>query len=188
MQPAKPLKIMKSFPAKFSWLNAYTTPKIWAEARKHYGELEIAGKNSNANILKWAKEVGVSGWYDNDDIPWCGLFVAICVLRAGYKTTGSQLLAAKSWAKWGVEVKKGDESFNDILVFSRTGGNHVGFYCGENDTAFLIYGGNQSNAVGFAWIAKDRLIACRRVAFINKPDTVKKIKLTYSGELSVNEA
>lgn len=179
---------MRALPEKFGWLQKFKSPFIWAEARKHYGELEIKGKTSNASIMKWAKEVGVSGWYKNDDVPWCGLFVAICVLRAGYKTVGNKLLAALQWAKWGVEVEKGDESFNDILVFKRPGGGHVGFYCGENADAYLTYGGNQSNAVGFAWIDKTRLVACRRLAFKNKPDTVKKIWLAYNGELSENEA
>lgn len=179
---------MKSLPLKFQWLDAISTPKIWAEARRHYGQLEHVGKGSNVNILSWAKEVGVSGWYDDDDIPWCGLFIAICVLRAGYKTVGSTLLAAISWAKWGIDVAKGQECFGDILVFGRTGGNHVGLYIAENKTAFLVYGGNQSNAVGFAWIAKSRLKACRRPAYKNKPESVKKIWLAESGELSVNEA
>lgn len=178
---------MKALPQKFAWLDNFTSPLIWVEARKHYGVLEVPGKDSNPDILKWAKEAGVSGWYTNDDIPWCGLFVGICVLRAGYRTVGSKLLAALEWANWGSPVAKGEESFNDILVFKRPGGGHVGFYCGENEQAFLVYGGNQSNAVSLAWIAKERLVACRRLAFKNKPETVKKIKLTDSGALSTNE-
>ncbi|MBB5636754.1 uncharacterized protein (TIGR02594 family) [Pedobacter cryoconitis] len=178
---------MKTLPQKFTWLDSFKSPRIWVEARRHYGLLEIPGKDSNPNILAWAKEVGVSGWYTNDDIPWCGLFVGVCVQRAGYKTVGSKLLAALEWSKWGIEVGKGQEGFNDILVFKRPGGGHVGFYCGENDKAFLVYGGNQSNAVGLAWIEKTRLVACRRVAFKNKPETVKKIRLSDSGAFSENE-
>ncbi len=188
-RPFNKTTVMKALPLKFAWLDRFKTPKIWAEARRHYGELEIPGPKSNANILKWAKEAGVHGWYDNDDIPWCGLFVAICVLRAGYATPGHKLLAALAWINWGKPVKKGDERFNDVLVFIRPGGGHVGFYCGENRDAFLVYGGNQSNAVGFAWIQKSRLVAARRAPFkIGPPDTVKKIWLTYTGELSKNEA
>ncbi|MBB6499124.1 TIGR02594 family protein [Pedobacter cryoconitis] len=178
---------MKALPQKFNWLDSFKSPLIWMEARKHYGLLEIPGKDSNPDILKWAKEVGVSGWYTNDDIPWCGLFVGICVQRAGYQTVGSKLLAALEWSNWGVGINPGKEAFNDILVFKRPGGGHVGFYCGENDQAFLVYGGNQSNAVGLAWIDKARLVACRRLAFKNRPETVKKIRLTTTGTFSENE-
>jgi len=178
---------MKALPQKFTWLDSFKSPRIWVEARKHYGLLEITGKESNPNILVWAKEAGVSGWYTNDDIPWCGLFVGICVLRAGYEMIGSKLLAALEWSKWGVGIEKGKEEFSDILVFKRSGGGHVGFYCGENEQAFLVYGGNQSNAVSLAWIKKNRLVACRRPGFKNKPATVKKIMLTDSGAFSENE-
>ena len=179
----------KLLPSKFSWLSNETGPKLLIEALSHYGVLEHVGKGSNPNISAWAKEVGVSGWYTDDDIPWCGLFIAVCAKRIGYPLPAAVLLAAASWAKWGTPVRKGEESLADVLVFSRPGGNHVGLYVGENKDNFLVYGGNQSNAVGFAWIAKSRLIACRRTIWkIAQPSNVRKIHLTIEGQLSKNEA
>jgi uncharacterized protein (TIGR02594 family) len=175
-------------PEKYNWLEKETAPKMLVEALRHYGTLEHKGKGSNPNILAWAKEVGVNGWYADDDIPWCGLFVGVVVKRAGYPIK-SDLLSALSWAKFGEAVPKGREMLWDILVFTRPGGGHVGFYVGENETAFLVYGGNQANAVGFTWIAKSRLFAARRPVYkIGEPNNVRKILLTETGELSQNES
>jgi uncharacterized protein (TIGR02594 family) len=178
-----------NIPQKYNWLYREGAPKMLAEAIRHYGTLELKGKGSNPNIIKWAKEVGVSGWYTDDDIPWCGLFVGVVAKRSGYPFDAGKLLAARQWMNWGAEVTMGREMLWDVLVFSRDGGGHVGFYVGENDNAFLVYGGNQSNAVGFAFIAKNRLIGARRPKYaIGEPKNVRKVYLSYSGELSTNEA
>jgi len=178
-----------TLPTKYQWLYNEGSPKMLVEAIKHYGQLELKGKTSNPNILKWAKEVGVSGWYKDDDIPWCGLFVGVVALRSGYPFSAGKLLAAREWINWGEPVIKGREMLWDVLIFSRDGGGHVGFYVGENESAFLVYGGNQSNAVGFAFIAKNRLIGARRPKYATgEPKNVRRIYLSYSGELSLNEA
>lgn len=179
----------KELPVKYKWLLSEGSPKMLVESLKHYGTLEKVGKGSNINITTWAKEVGVSGWYTDDDIPWCGLFVGVVAKRCGYPFPASKLLAARQWINWGVPVTKGREMLWDILVFSRDGGGHVGFYVGENDNAFLVYGGNQSNAVGFAWIAKSRLLGARRPQYkISEPKNIRKIILSETGELSKNES
>lgn len=176
-------------PSKYSWLAGEGAPKMLKEAIRHYGTLEHPGRGSNASIMSWAKEVGVSGWYTDDDIPWCGLFVGIVASRAGYPFSSAKLLAARQWNTWGNPVPKGEEMLWDVLVFVRPGGGHVGFYVGENSTSYLVFGGNQSNAVGFAWVAKSRLLGARRPVYkIGQPANVRKIMLTGSGELSKNEA
>lgn len=51
------------------------------------------------------------------------------------------------------------------MVFWResksSGKGHVGFYAGEDETAFLLLGGNQSNKVSYAWVGKDRFLQAR---------------------------
>lgn len=176
-------------PDKYKWLESEGAPKMLVEAIKHYGTLEKKGKGSNPDITRWAKEVGVDSWYTDDDIPWCGLFVGVVAKRCGYPFPASKLLAARQWINWGEPVTEGREMLWDVLVFQREGGGHVGFYVGENDNAFLVFGGNQSNAVGFAWIAKKRLIGARRPKYaVGEPQNVRKILLTQTGELSQNEA
>ncbi|WPU91783.1 TIGR02594 family protein [Mucilaginibacter sabulilitoris] len=176
-------------PDKYAWLNNEGAPRQLVEALMHYGVLEHPGKGSNPDIAAWAKEVGVSGWYTDDDIPWCGLFVGVVMKRVGYGFNANQLLAAKEWVKWGADRSIGKAKLWDILVFQRDGGGHVGFYVGENDHAYLVYGGNQSNAVGFAWIDKGRCIGVRYPLYkIGEPANVRKIVLSETGELSTNEA
>lgn len=184
-------------PDKYKWLYKETGPSMLLESLRHYGTLERVGKGSNVNITSWAKEVGVSGWYLDDDIPWCGLFVAVVCKRRLYPHPNwANILGARYWAddpkgKWtgyGLKIAKEDASLWDILVFSRLSGEHVCFYVGENEQAYLCYGGNQSNAVGFAWIAKNRLIDVRRPDYNKPPANIRKIILTETGELSKNEA
>ena len=180
----------KTVPVKWQWLYNEPAPKALIEALKHYGTLEHPGKGSEPNIILWAKELGVDGFYTDDDIPWCGLFAGIVMSRAGYDIPKKlDCLGARNWLNFGDVVFKGQEKLWDVLVFSRPGGNHVGFYVGENSHAFLVYGGNQSNSVGFAWIDKHRLVGCRRAKWkIAQPPNVRKIILSETGELSTNEA
>lgn len=178
---------MASLPSKYAWLAKEGAPKMLTEALRHYGTLEKQGAGSNPDITAWAKEVGVSGWYPDDSVPWCGLFVGVVAKRSGYPHTSS-LLSALSWAKWGEAVPKGRESLWDVLVFTRAGGGHVGFYVGETDDTYLVYGGNQSDAVTFSWISKSRIYAIRRPLYkVGEPKNVRKIHMDKSGDLSQNE-
>ncbi len=181
--------IRKPLPSKYAWLDQEKAPKVLIEALRHYGVLEHVGKGSNAEISAWAKELGVNGYYTDDDIPWCGLFVGICASRAGYAPPKGLLqLGAKNWLQFGSIVNKGQEMLFDILVFNRDGGGHVGFYILENKDNFLVYGGNQSNSVGFAWISKSRLVGARRPVYkIAQPANIRKIFADYDGTLSSNE-
>lgn len=177
-------------PNRYMWLSTEGAPKMLVEAIKHYGLLEVTGKENHPDIMRWAKEVGVNSYYPNDETPWCGLFMGIVAKRCGYGFNNTQtrnLLRAKDWATWG-EARKGPAKLWDVLVFSRSGGGHVGFYVGENKTSYLVFGGNQSNSVSLAWIAKDRCISIRKPIYkIGEPSNVRTIKLLDSGELSKNE-
>jgi len=76
----------------------------------------------------------------------------------------------------------------DILVFSRKGGGHVGFYVAEDATAYHVLGGNQSDSVSITRIAKSRLYSCQRAAYNITPSSVKKYFMDATGKLSANEA
>jgi hypothetical protein len=73
-----------------------------------------------------------------------------------------------------------------VLVFARKGGGHVGFYVGEDATAYHVLGGNQGNAVNVMRIAKDRCIAIRWPE--GEPVVGKPVILASNGQLSRNEA
>lgn len=174
-------------PSKYAWLENEGAPKMIVEALKLYGTRETIGAANNPVILEWAEELGLKE-YKADSIAWCGLFVAIVAKRAG-KEVVKDPLWADNWRKFG---NKGDEAMlGDVLVFKRTGGNHVGVYVGEDENYYHLIGGNQSDAVTITRIAKLRLKphGIRRPVYsIAQPPNVRKIALGASGEISANEA
>lgn len=162
---------------------------VWLdEARRLQGTREVSGPKSNPVILDWASSLGIP--YQGDDIPWCGLFVAHCV---GSSLPGEALptnpLGARNWERFGVHCTPSEGA---VLVFWReskaSGKGHVAFYIGEDDQAFHVLGGNQSDAVNIARVAKSRLVDSRW------PKTAqalrgKVIKMSSDGKkLSENEA
>jgi uncharacterized protein (TIGR02594 family) len=160
---------------------------LWFETAKSLlGTREITGPNHNTTILSWAR--GIGGWlgkfYNADEIPWCGLFVAHCFRVAGLPV-GQNSLSALSWAQWGVPIQKA--SPGALLVFIRSGGGHVGFYVSEDKDAYHVLGGNQSNAVTITRIAKNRLKAIRWPAKTPLP-TQGPVFAKFNGALSTNEA
>ena len=60
----------------YVFLKKETAPRILVEAYKLIGTKEIIGKDHNPKILQWAKDLGMEKTYTNDEIPWCGLFMA----------------------------------------------------------------------------------------------------------------
>jgi hypothetical protein len=74
-------------------------PKMLKEALALFGTHEIVGKGDNQIILDWAKEVGLSKQYSNDDIPLCGLFIAVLAKRAGKALPTANPLWALNWGK-----------------------------------------------------------------------------------------
>jgi uncharacterized protein (TIGR02594 family) len=172
---------------QYLFLNKEAGPRVIQEAVKLYGVREIVGKEHSKEILSWAKELGIEKTYTNDEIPWCGLFVAIVVKRAGF-TPVENFLWAKNWNKFGTAQKTA--MLGDILVFIRPGGGgHVGFYVGEDDTCYHVLGGNQSNMTNTTRILKSRCIGIRRCPWrISQPTNVRVIKLSSKGSVSTNEA
>lgn len=163
-----------------------TGPRMLVEALALYGEKEIAGGANSPVIMGWAAEVGVAAVYTADEIPWCGLFVAVCAKRAGWPVP-AQPLWALNWSKW--EADAGQPELGDVLVFAGRGRRHVGLYVGEDREAYHVLGGNQSNAVTITRIGKKRFFAARRPEWkIAEPLSRRPIVRTAQGALSENEA
>lgn len=180
-----------SFPAGYEWLATVgTLPRTIAEGCKLIGVAEVVGKGSNRTIIGWRDELNHAGWkitgFSDDDIPWCGLFAAIVAHRSG-KLVPEGPLWARNWTKFGSPQVK--PALGDVLVFERPGGGgHVGFYIGEDKTAFHVLGGNQGNRVSITRIAKARCIAVRQPDYNARPASVRAYQLASAGALSSNEA
>ncbi|MBZ4024127.1 peptidoglycan-binding protein [Rhodobacter sp. TJ_12] len=155
-----------------------------AEASRMLGLHE--GRNT-ATLRKWF-DASVS-WIDPREIPWCGAFVATCIRAAlPGETLPENPLGARAWGGFGASC---DPVFGAVLTFwrgSRAGWQgHVGFYWGEDDDAYHVLGGNQTDAVTTTRIAKGRLLQARWPEGL--PVTGRPILLSAAGTpLSHNEA
>ena len=173
----------------YDYLKSITAPQILVQALKLVGTKEIVGVKNSEIIMGWAKELGIEKIYTNDEIAWCGLFMAIVCLRANVDTgiSPKEALWALNWNKFG--TKQSTAMLGDILTFKRNGGGHVGIYVGEDTACYHVLGGNQSNMVCITRIEKSRCAGIRRTPWkIAQPDSVKAIVVNATGSISKNEA
>lgn len=152
---------------------------VWvAEARRLLGLHEVRNAKTLDKLLRM----------DTSEIPWCGGFVGYVI---GATLTREPLPAnplwARNWLKLGDTVPSSAPALGDVATFSRGTGGHVGFVVGHDATALHILGGNQSNAVTIARVAKNRLLGLRwpKTGGARGP-TLPKTKI--GGTLSTNEA
>lgn len=164
------------------------TPIWYREAQRALGIKEAAGTANNAVILGWAKALGgwIASYFTADSIAWCGLFVGhIVATTLPAEALPSNPLGAKNWASFGKKLTT--PAIGAILVFTRSGGGHVGFYAGEDAEAYHVLGGNQSDAVTIARVAKSRCIAIRWPSTGPAP-IGGRVTRALTSTLSVNEA
>lgn len=161
----------------------------WLEEAKHLvGTKEVLGQGSNPEILTWAEKLDLL--YKDDDVPWCGLFVAHCIgMTLPEEVLPGNPLGARQWERFGDAT---EPRLGSVMVFWRvspaSGKGHVGFYLGEDAdmSAFQILGGNQSNRVCLTWIGKDRLVGARWPKTASSLTSNPVVKRRDQG-LSINE-
>ncbi len=173
-------------------------PSMVRHAAALYGVKETPGKANSQTIMGWAKEIEAAMkardlasrtlGYTNDAIPWCGLFIGVVAVRAGWADQmPTTPLWARAWLQFG--QKPDAPAFGDVMVFGRQGGGHVAIYVGEDSAAYHILGGNQSDAVNITRISKSRFLGARRPKWrIAQPASVRPIRVGAFGVLSKNEA
>ncbi len=172
----------------YDYLKTENSPQILVQAKMLIGTKEIIGTINSKIILDWAKELGIKETYTNDEIHWCGLFIAYVCHKAGLQTniSAAESLWALNWNKFGIPQKTA--MLGDILTFKRTIGGHVGIYVGEDETCYHVLGGNQSNMVCITRIEKLRCVGIRRTNWkISQPENVRVIKVNSNGFISKNE-
>jgi uncharacterized protein (TIGR02594 family) len=165
------------------------TALVWfQEARRLMGTQEDTSSSSNRVILDWASDRGIP--YNNDDIPWCGLFVAHCIgSTLPREPLPNNPLGARSWLKFGAPCSP---TLGSVLVFwrgSRDGWKgHVGLYAGEEAGGTLhVLGGNQSNKVSITRIGRDRLLEARWPTTVPASNAGPLIVAAGTGILSHDE-
>lgn len=182
-----------NIPKGYEWLgNVGVLPKTISLGLDLLGTAEVVGRGSNKTILNWRDTLNQNGvvisGYSDDDIPWCGLFVAwvTYLRRSKAKDVVSAPLWALNWSTYGTPTQV--PMLGDVLVFKRKAGGHVGFYIGEDRMCYHVLGGNQGNTVSITRIAKSRCVAARRPHYVVRPACVKPYLLAASGTVSNNEA
>lgn len=164
-----------------------TAEPLWLiKARAKIGEREIVGPKHNSWIAKGWARLG-AGWYNDDETPWCGFFVADCLNAAGL-TYPKNFPAAASFRDYGVACPA---QLGAIGVKARKGGNHVFFIVGETpDKLFYkALGGNQSNMVNIVDIRKTEVDAIRWPAGVAVPARPQqRLPVLPRGTISASEA
>ena len=121
---------------------------------------------SNAKIINCYKTVGFN--LSNDKTPWCAGFAGAMLKLAGIPSL--KTLSSLAYRPHGAAVDVNDKSkwrLNDIVIFTRKGGGHIGFYRGITSSGKIaIAGGNQSDNLtqnGFPMSGKNlKVTAVRR--------------------------
>ena len=135
------------------------TPELpWiAEARKYIGQREIKGASHNTLILSWLDKL--KAWWKNDEEPWCGVFAAQC-LSSSNREIPKNWYRAKEYLNCGTALST--PAYGCIVVFSRTGGGHVGFVVGKDKYEnLMVLGGNQGDAVSIQAFSISRVAGYR---------------------------
>jgi uncharacterized protein (TIGR02594 family) len=157
-----------------------------AEAKRILGRHEL---RDNGWLRNWLRSDGKT-LGDPAKLPWCGDFVETCIrLALPAEPLPGKLGQNPYWARnWGLLGRATAPTYGAVLVFERGSGGHVGFAVGQDSASFYVLGGNQSNAVTVARIAKDRLIGARWPAtFPTSP--VNLPRMTPGGTtISTNES
>lgn len=160
------------------------TQQPWiSEALLHVGLKEIKGPTHNQIISGWLKRL--QAWWDDDETPWCGVFVAHCLQETGFPVP-SLWMRAKEWLNWGMAIEM--PVLGCVVVFDRAGGGHVGFVMGyDHQGNLMVLGGNQGDAVSIRPFDKSRVLGYRWP--VNTPIILKPLPIIDSdGNLSENEA
>ena len=126
---------------------------------RQLGAREVPGRRHSRVVLDFFRDAGRRD-ITRDEVPWCAAFVGACCSRTGSTGTGS--LLARSYLKWGEALEK--PRLGAVVILSRgrdPNAGHIGFWIGETDSAHIILGGNQSNAVTVSTFGKERTLGFR---------------------------
>ncbi|WP_435781796.1 TIGR02594 family protein [Providencia hangzhouensis] len=135
-----------------------TDPKWLIEARKEIGVSEHTVSGSQAVDQMWidSKLRGLVGTARK--VPWCAGFVNAMLERAGIRSTRSD--SSRSYLAFGTVLN--EPAYGCVVVFSRSGGGHVGFVVGKTESGqLMVLGGNQSDAVNIKSFSLDRVTGYR---------------------------
>ena len=139
--------------------------EILNEFLKNYGLVEVAGKDSNPEILAMFAELGYDWVQDDSTTAWCSAALNFFCKKLGYER--SHALDARSWLKMPIQVLK--PSLGDIVVLWRESKQswkgHVGLYISEDKARKRIYilGANQKDMISISSYPSEKVLGYRQV-------------------------
>ena len=131
----------------------------WMEvAGRYLGLREMVGARHNPQILSWWLDID-SGWFKDDETPWCGAFVGGVLAEAGLSVPSRDGARARAWEDWGQGLD--EPAVGAVVTFFRggreSGSGHVAFVAGRGRGGRIAcLGGNQSDAVSVAEYEEQR--------------------------------
>lgn len=137
-----------------------TTISAFDLAQRFVGVKETPGATSTPIVLAMLQLDGT--WPTDDAVPWCSGFCNFVAWLL--RLPRSKSLAARSWLQVGRPITlEQARAEDDIVVLSRDGGGHVGFFAGLDGDAVLLLGGNQADAVNISLFPRSRVLGVRRL-------------------------
>jgi uncharacterized protein (TIGR02594 family) len=131
-------------------------------ARKYLGVVKERPGASDHPLIQWWFELSRMGRDVHDEVPWCSAFVNGVAWELGLER--SENAAARSWLQVGTNVPIEKAVAGDVVILTREGGGHVGFYAGHSASTITLLGGNQANTVSLATFDRARLLGVRRLS------------------------
>lgn len=175
-----------------------------AVARSYLGVKEIKGSKHEPKIIQLIKDAEKAtkqnlSWlfgkksdgstnYE-DETAWCGSFLGGVFTQAGLDNlVPKAFYQAKAWNSVGTKLTK--PAYGCVVVFSRSGGGHVGIVVGKTTNGNLkVLGGNQSDAINIMDFSTDRVIGYRWLSVGTIPAEHRyDLPVLPAGRISTNEA
>lgn len=159
-------------------------PKHMEIALGLIGTKEFPGKPSNPIIDQFFRDAGFPKW--KDDVPWCAVFVASMLKRAGLsnEVAKDHWAWAASYAKLGRKLT--EPVYGCVGVKTRNGGGHVGFVVAANSATIWLLGGNQGDAVSIAAFPRKTFTAFRLPTGVDAK-TLPKLPVSSAGARNPSE-
>jgi uncharacterized protein (TIGR02594 family) len=110
---------------------------------------------ANPRIVATYKAVG-SNVNSDGAVPWCAAYAGSTLKKAAAAFNKS--LGSRTYTTYGTAVPLADKSkwrLNDVVIFIRDGGGHIGFFRGYNPNTGVVAvaGGNQGNNLSISGYA-----------------------------------
>ena len=158
-------------------------PAVIGEARRFLGKHEVRDAKTLDKALR----------LDASATAWCGAFVGMVVASVMPKEPlPANPLGSRNWLKLGIEIPKDAPQVGAVAVFwrgSKAGWQgHVGFVVGHDKTHLHILGGNQTDKVSIARVAKNRLLGLRWPSTGGTAPAAALPMTTINASVTTNEA